>query len=146
QTGMEFLSQLNVQNSTTSPTLNINSLGAVTVIKSNGSTVQPGDLVGFLDLIYDGSNFRINGLVASDFQRVLPSNTTVFVDRSICSDTLYDGSCATVSGTHGPWRTIQHAANQLSTFNLSGNSATIQLGATGAYSELPNIAAPSSGT
>src|SRR6185312_9948149 len=111
-----------------------------------GATVQPGDLIGFLDLIYDGSNFRINGLVASDFQRVLPSNTTVFVDRSIGSDTLYDGTSATISGTHGPWRHIQYAANQMSTFNLNGNTATIQLGATGTYSELLNIAAPNSGT
>src|SRR6185437_7322097 len=100
QTGMEFLSQLNVQNSTTSPTLNINSLGAVTNIKSNGSTVQPGDLIGFLDLIYDGSNFRSNGLVASDFQRVLPTNTTVYVDRSIGNDTLYDGSSAKIGRAH----------------------------------------------
>src|SRR6185312_1670446 len=145
QTGMEVLTQFNIQNSTTSPTINISGLGAVTIIKSNGSTVQPGDLIGFLDLIYDGSNFRINGLVASDFQRVLPSNTTVFVDRSIGSDTLYDGSSATISGTHGPWGTIQHAVNQLSTFNLNGNSATIQLGTTGTYSGILNIAAPSSG-
>src|SRR6185312_13696880 len=145
-TGMEVLTQFNVQNSTTSPTININGLGAVTIIKSNGSTVQPGDLIGFLDLIYDGSSFRINGLVASDFQRVLPSNTTVFVDRSIGSDTLYDGSSATISGTHGPWATIQHAVNQLSTFNLNGNTATIQLGSTGAYAGILNIAAPSSGS
>src|SRR6185437_7897792 len=145
-TGMEVLTQFNVQNSTTSPTLNINSLGAATIIKSNGVTVQPGDLMGFLDLIYDGSNFRINGLVASDFQRVLPTGTTFYVDRSIGSDTLYDGTIATVSGSHGPWATIQHACNILATYNLNGYSVTIQLGTTGTYSGALNINAPNSGT
>lgn len=82
--------------------------------------------------------------LTSIFQQIIPQ-TTFYVDRAIGSDTLYDGTSATINGNKGPWATIGHAVTALSAYNLNGNTVTIQLGATGSYSGVLNIAAPSSG-
>jgi hypothetical protein len=79
---------------------------------------------------YDGSEWQ---LVWS--QRVagepiyLTSPKTLYVNGSTGSDTLYDGTSATVSGTHGPFATIQRAVNASSTYNLNGYNFTIMVAA-----------------
>src|SRR6185437_14674165 len=80
------------------------------------------------------------------YQKILLVNTTFYIDQSIGSDTLYDGTSDTISGTHGPWATISNAVAVMATLNLNGNTATIQLANAGTYSVLLNIAAPSTGT
>lgn len=39
-----------------------------------------------------------------------------YVNASLGSDSLYDGTSPTVSGIHGPWATIQHAINTIATY------------------------------
>lgn len=48
-------------NTSTTPTINIDGVGAVTIVKLNGSPVSAGDLVasGLVELVYDGTNMRM---------------------------------------------------------------------------------------
>lgn len=48
-------------NATTTPTLNINSEGAKTIVDNKGNAVAAGDVHGVLNLMYDGTNLRIIG-------------------------------------------------------------------------------------
>lgn len=48
-------------NATTTPTLNINTEGAITIVDNKGDAVAAGDVEGILKLSYDGTNFRIVG-------------------------------------------------------------------------------------
>lgn len=65
-------------------------------------------------------------------QAFLTVNKTYYVNGTTGSDTLYDGTSSTVSGSHGPFATIQHAVNQVALFNLNGYNVTIYV-ADGAY-------------
>lgn len=60
-----FLKIINA-NTTTTPTLNPDSLGAKTIIRSNGAAMAIGDLsAGMVAvLIYDGTNYQFNGTVS----------------------------------------------------------------------------------
>jgi hypothetical protein len=61
------------------------------------------------------------------FPNVLQSSRTFFVNGSTGND-AWDGTSATfVSGTTGPWLTLQHAANQVPLYNLNGFSITINV-------------------
>ena len=70
-TGMEILVYFGSPNTTTTPTLNANGSGAKSIVKQGAGAPAAGDLAGFMALIYDGVNWRINGLVASDVQVVV---------------------------------------------------------------------------
>jgi hypothetical protein len=84
--------------------------------------------------------------LSSLFQPTI-QQTTFFVNNSIGSDTLFDGTSATILGNKGPWATIGHAISVISTFNLGGQTVTIQLATTGvSYSSPGTISAPSSGS
>lgn len=89
----------------------------------------------------------LQSYLSAFFTRIVPQ-TAYFVDNAIGSDTLYDGTSPTIAAgtSHGPWGTIPHARNILSTYNLNGNTVSIQLGATGVYSmdNLP-LFSPNSG-
>lgn len=58
-----FINFTNAQTSTT-PTLNINSLGAKTIVKRNSTALESGDIAAgqIYALIYDGTNFRLMGV------------------------------------------------------------------------------------
>jgi hypothetical protein len=66
------------------------------------------------------------------FPNALLAPQTFFVNGTTGSDTLYDGTSATVSGSHGPWATIQKALNVTTTFNQNGFDITINV-ANGTY-------------
>jgi hypothetical protein len=59
------------------------------------------------------------------FVQVIPQ-TNFYVNASTGSDSLYDGTSATVSGSHGPWATITHAVVQISTY-FSASQVTINV-------------------
>ena len=50
-------------NTTTTPTLNLNSIGAKTIIRNDGRQLQIGDLNGPHILSYDGTNMRVHNPV-----------------------------------------------------------------------------------
>lgn len=55
-------------NETTAPTINVNGLGAKVIVKRSGSALAGGDLPAnsALDLLYDGTSFRLLGQATSD--------------------------------------------------------------------------------
>lgn len=75
------------------------------------------------------------------FQQVIPVSTTYFVNNATGSDTTGSGSA------QFPWATITHALAVVATYNLGGNTVTIQLGLTGVVYPGPGgFSAPSNGT
>lgn len=62
-------------NLTATPTLNVNGLGAVTILKKSGQAVVPGDISGNVNLFYDGTNWRINELAKSSAGRLIGIQT-----------------------------------------------------------------------
>jgi hypothetical protein len=82
--GQEVLFTPNFSNATTSPSLNLNGSGAVTITRAPGhSAIAPGDLNGNVaDVIFDGSDWELQnpqtGSAASSvpFSGVTPGTTT----------------------------------------------------------------------
>lgn len=73
------------------------------------------------------------------FFSILTTNTVFYVNGATGSDS-FDGTSPTISGGHGPWATLQHAANVISLFNLNGFNITINVAdftTYGALSALP---------
>ena len=64
--GMEFTVYFGTPNTTTSPILTLNSVGAKAVLKQTGTLPAIGDLSGFMNLIYDGAALRVNGPCRSE--------------------------------------------------------------------------------
>lgn len=126
--------------------LNLNALGIHAIVRKPGSqpTVggewKAGDII---DFEFDGTNWQGLGL---SVRPPLAANTTVYVNGTTGSDTANDGSAATVSGTHGPFKTIGRAMAYATAFGPSAYAITIQVAA-GTYNEqvftplyaIPNI-------
>lgn len=66
----------NTANATPVPTINSNGIGAVSVLKANGSQVAAGDIPALAGIILysDGTNFRRLGLVTSDIIYLINSS------------------------------------------------------------------------
>ena len=62
--GNEFLIQFTNANTSTTPTININGLGAKTIVKRNNAALIAGDIAAgqIYKIAYDGTNFRILGV------------------------------------------------------------------------------------
>lgn len=115
-------------NATTTPTANVNSLGAKAIVRSDGSPLQVNDMPAgaLFDLEYDGTKLRLLEIQPSSIRTRLSADTTFYVSTT--------GS--DVSGTGAqtkPWATIQHAFNAIyEAYDLAGFAVTIQL-ANGVY-------------
>jgi hypothetical protein len=88
-----------------------------TITSSNWSRISPDPFAPpwFPNLqSLDGRYVRITTATTSPTSSSL--GTTFYVNAATGSDTLYDGTSATIVGTtkHGPFATIQHAVNYLS--------------------------------
>lgn len=125
--------------------------GPVNIVRRGGAALQAGDLpAGYMTLlIYNlahnnvelyGVNFQSQTLVP-----ILAGNSNLYVNGSTGSDTLYDGTSATISGSHGPFKTIQHAVDVTFQYGPSVYTMTINVAA-GTYPEAvhtPRIVGPS---
>lgn len=96
-----------------------------------------GDIV---EMSYDGTNWQARGIIVAGQPIYLQAPQTFYVGGTGASDSN-DGQSATVSGGHGPWATLQHAANYISQYNLNGHDIAIEV-ADGSYGplSLPNMA------
>jgi len=75
----------NNANLTTTPTLKVNSFSAKTVVRRSGGALLPGDLEAqaLLELLYDGTNFRVMDMLASDIAaQKSPFNVVQFVSTT----------------------------------------------------------------
>jgi hypothetical protein len=127
-------------------TIQLNGLSATRIIRRGGGDVLAGDLLqGYRTLLCFNAalqNFELYGLNFAGGQTgylpILTKNTTLYVNGATGSDTLYDGSSATVVGVTapkaGPFKTITKAMNTTFTYGPSVYIMTIQVAA-GTYAE-----------
>jgi len=132
-------------------TININNLGIKNIVRRGGGPVQAGDLpVGYKSLLcYSAlhANFELYGInfgAGGGFLPILGANTTWYINATTGDDTLYDGTSATISGSHGPFKTITRGMNEVFKYGPSVYTATLQVAA-GTYPEAvqtPNYQGP----
>jgi hypothetical protein len=132
-----------MKNAPTGPsTVNFNGIGFAPIVKSGGVPLVGGEwAVGdVIQLRCDGTHFQ-TGTIAGAGAVIPPNlvtrptaNIDIYINVSTGSDTLYDGTAATVSGTAGPFKTIQHGVNVAWNYAPSQYVITIHVAA-GTYPE-----------
>jgi hypothetical protein len=147
--GMHVL--VRVAASNTGPAvLSINGLAGKNIIRRGGAALQPGDLPGtyMALLVYNGphGNFELYGasFAPASFVPILSANSNLYVNAATGDDALYDGTTATISGPHGPFKTIMRAVNETFKYGPSVYTMTINVSA-GTYPEAvqtPNVIGP----
>ena len=145
----EFLTVvMKVANTNTGPSvLNVNALGAKNIVRSDGSPVVAGDLTAgrLVCLVYDGTNFQLvwsGGGGVSGQPIYLTAARDYYVNDATGND-AYDGTVAAFSsGAHGPFKTLQRAANEINKFNLNGFNIQVHVADSLNYASviLPNAA------
>jgi hypothetical protein len=138
-------------NSNSGPsTININGIGVRNIVRRGGAPLQAGDMPAQYKslLTYNAlhSNFELygTGFTIGGFMPILTANTTLYVNGATGDDNLYDGTTATVSGPHGPYKTINRAFTETFKYGPSVYYMTINV-AGGTYNEAvqtPSIAGP----
>jgi hypothetical protein len=145
QKGMVFITEAAATN-TGATVANVNGLTAPVVHASDRSTLLPFDINKgqMIALAFDGANFQLVWSASlpsggsggpSVGGGALQANYTIYVDHNLGSDTLYDGTTATVDAPHGhgPFATIQKGINTASKLNANGYTITIKIADYGAY-------------
>jgi len=145
--GTQILLWIQNTNTTDSPTLNFMGTGVHQILHIDGTRPRPGDLSGFMQLVYVNNPgfeawYIVNVNIRMLVNRIgnpttVTSATTVYISLS-GNDTTGDGTAAL------PWRTLQHAYNRITSqfYNQSGVPIIIQM-ADGTYtSGLNAISAP----
>lgn len=75
-TGVIYLVKFATTNSSTTPTINFNTLGAKTIVRQDGTALVAGDLNGEHALIYDGTNMRVlNPVTPNNYSSYLLKNS-----------------------------------------------------------------------
>lgn len=77
-TGQSWLIKANFANTTTTPSININSVGARTLTDAQGNALKASAIVsgGFYIIVYDGTNFRVLNPTQFDLTGNLVGNVT----------------------------------------------------------------------
>lgn len=111
-------------------TLNLNGLGAIAIVRPDGSALHDGDIFAgsVNDYRFDGARFQLLG---ADSLPVIKRNLTYYVNAATGND-AYDGTTAAVAGGHGPFATLQAAVSAIGNVNLNGYSVTVYV-ADGSY-------------
>jgi hypothetical protein len=132
--GMVIVTKAAASNSGTT-TLNANGLGAVSVVRQDGSPLNPGDILagGLYAFGYDGAAFQL--VWQSKTSILLSVPTDYYVNAATGNDTN-DGRSATVGAGHvGPFATLQRAAKAAGQWILNGVDITVHV-ADGSYASL----------
>jgi hypothetical protein len=127
--------------------INVNGLGSRNIVRRGGAALIAGDMPAQYKslLTYNSvhNNFELYGTgfdPATGFLPILTANTNLYVNTSTGSDSLYDGTSPTISGSHGPFKTVGRAINETFKYGPSLFTMTINV-ATGTYQEA--LATPS---
>lgn len=117
-------------------TINVNGLGLKNLKTGDLQNPPNGLFVAgeVLLLVYDGTQYQVVNSTSLIYRKPA-ANLTIFVNGGTGSDTLYDGTSATVgSGTSGPVATISKAVLIAFSYAPSQFTITIQVAA-GTYNE-----------
>jgi len=131
--GQRFIIKVANQN-TSSVTVNVSGVGPVALIHTDLNPINPWELKTgqLIEVAYDGASWQaISGVTAGAV--VLTQVQNLYVNGTTGSDTLYDGTQATVSGGRGPFATVAKALTVMTKYNLSGFDFIINV-ADGTYS------------
>jgi hypothetical protein len=114
--------------------INVNGAGNWPITHTDGTQLASNDINagGMLALVFDGANFQ---LVWTSRQAGTPVYLTAPRDYYVNGTTgndAFDGTTATVGGGHGPFATLQKAADQIPLFNLNNWSINVHV-ADGTY-------------
>lgn len=123
-------------------TINVNGLGIKNLTLGDLTNPPFNVFVANMDLMleFDGTEYQIVNTSAGMFYRRPTANYTIYVNSSTGSDTLYNGTSATVGfGTSGPFRTIGRAITEAWSYAPSQFTITIIV-ANGTYNE--NVSTP----
>lgn len=129
--GMTFLVRVLAQN-TGPATINVNATGAVAIVHpTDFSPLAPLELNpnSIVCLVFDGVRFQL----AWSQSRVLGgpiylTQAQVFYVNGATGSDTYDGLTAAVTtGIHGPFKTLQKAADTMTAFNLNGFNITVNV-------------------
>lgn len=107
------------------------------VVNGDLTPIAIGDIVStaWVRLFFDGTYWQITS--GSTRQTgalpLLHATANWYVNDTTGDDNNYDGTAATASGSHGPFRTIQRAADETLKYNMNGYDQYIWV-ANGGYS------------
>lgn len=139
--GMEILVYIPPgQVNTLAATLN-DGLGIAPFVRQGGGALAPGDVSGFVPIVFDSTSWRVNGFVTSDIlalitanaPQITPNNPTLYVDIN-GSDTNNGSSSSQAFRT-----AVAALSYGVSRFSLGGKTLTIQLVSAGTYTAPPSI-------
>lgn len=119
--------------------INVNGLGVKALTLGDGNNPPFNAFVTgeVLMLVYDGTKYQILDTSLAMFYIRPTANYTLFVNIATGSDSLYDGTSASIVGgtsSAGPFRTIQKAVNTAFNYAPSQFIITISIAA-GTYTE-----------
>lgn len=115
-------------------TLNVNGLGAKTVVNQIGGDLVGGEMIGVVDFVYDGAKFWANVT-----RPALSADRSYYVNAATGSDSNSGLSAGSA------FATIQKAVDVASSLNLNGFTATIAV-ANGTYANFSTPRAAAGGT
>lgn len=133
---------LKVGNSNTGPSvLNVNALGPKPIVRVDGTALDADALIkdAIVCLMYDGAAFQMvwsstGAKGIPGLPNFLTAPKDIYVNGTTGNDTTFDGTtAAVVAGTiHGPFKTMQRAADEVVKYNLNGFNITVHV-ADGTY-------------
>jgi hypothetical protein len=125
--------------------LNVNALGAKSVVGANGAALTSNMFFknDILSAVYDGTKFQVSN-PKTPGPVYLARNLDFYVGGAGASDSN-DGLAATVGGGHGPWATLAYAATKISQYNLNGFAITVHV-ANGSYAQFTHPSASGAGS
>jgi len=122
QLGHRFIIKMGF-GSTSQCTVNVSGLGKVPLIHTDLTPMAAWELtVGqLIEVAYDGANFQLIAGGASGGIVMMANPRDFYVNNTIGSDELYDGTSAVIAGVKGgPFKTIHKAFSTMKQYNLGG--------------------------
>lgn len=131
--GMQFLINFANANTTTSPTLNANGLGAKNLLRRGGGAPAAEDFIGWQRVFYDGTAFRLTSFAASEVIPTSPTASTTAAPllKSIDAVISVNNSIPTSAPTVLSFQTTTR--NNLGTSTWNGSRLTIGAGEAGLW-------------
>jgi hypothetical protein len=122
-------------------TLSVNGSSFAPVKLADLSDVTVGDVLAtaWLQLFFDGTRWIIvGGANRSPGQLpLLQAPQDWYVNNATGNDSTYDGTSPTVSGVHGPFKTMNRAHQETIKYNMNGYNQTVHV-ADGTYVQDPS--------